>query len=146
MVFKTLMGTRAASLSLPHVEALNKIDLEFDPRIKKEKDVIDAWKTYLDLLGTTTLTPEQWNIKRIDLLVELLHKMANVLDYEFDKTTIKNSSYYPRLFGEADEIQLAIRGWIRQLIDRKTAIPMYVTNFPPVNPPWEDTQKGRLLL
>jgi hypothetical protein len=136
MIFKTLMTSRAAPLSPYHVEALNRIDLEFDPNVRKEKEVIEAWKAYLDLLATTGITPEQWTIRRIDLLVDLLHKMAQVLDYEFDKTTIKNSSYYPKVYGEVEEIQTAVRGWVKQLIEQKSAIPMYVTNFP--KPPTEN--------
>lgn len=56
---------------------------------EKEKAVIEAWKAYLDLLGDKSITGEQWGIKRVDLLVELLHKMAVVLDYDFDKTHLK---------------------------------------------------------
>src|SRR5690606_25172987 len=82
-LFKTLMATRAYNVSWSHVEALNKIDLEFDSKNKKEKAVIEAWKEYLDLLNNTTIPMDQWGIKRVDLLVELLHKMAKVLDYDF---------------------------------------------------------------
>jgi hypothetical protein len=141
LIFKTLMATRAIPLSPQHVEALNKIDLEFNPKIKKEKEVIDAWKAYLDLLNSTTMPVEQWSLKRVDFLVDLLHKMAQVLDYEFDKTTIKNSSYYPRIYGEVEEIQTLLRGWIKQLMENKIAIPMYVVNLPPVNPPIKDEKK-----
>ena len=48
-IFKTLMATRASSLSPHHVEALNRIDLEFKAQTKKDKDVIEAWKVYLSL-------------------------------------------------------------------------------------------------
>lgn len=102
-IFKTLMATRAYTVSWPHVEALNRIDLEFNKSHKREKEVIEAWKEYLDLLNNTAIPIEQWHIKRVDLLVELLHKMARVLDYDFDKTHIKNSSYSPRAHGETEE-------------------------------------------
>jgi hypothetical protein len=46
-VFKTLMATRAYTLSPAHVEALNRIDLEFSGK----KKVIEVWRQYLDLLG-----------------------------------------------------------------------------------------------
>ncbi len=35
------------------------------------------------------VSSEQWNIKRVDFLVELLYNMAQHLDYEFDKTHIR---------------------------------------------------------
>lgn len=34
-IFKTLMATRAYTLAQTHVEALNRIDLEFEPTIQK---------------------------------------------------------------------------------------------------------------
>ena len=129
-IFKTLMATRAYNLSWAHVEALNRIDLEYDKNHKKEKDVIEAWKEYLDLLGNTTIPIEQWGVKRVDLLVELLHKMARVLEYDFDKTHIKNSSYSPRVHGETEAEQQALRKGLLEIIDGKRPLPMAVTNWP----------------
>ena len=129
-VFKTLMATRAYTVSWDHVVALNRIDLEFDGRDRKEKAVIYAWKAYLDLLGDHGLTPEQWVVKRVDLLVELLHKMALVLDYDFDKTHIKNSSYSPMAHGNLEEQQETLRRGLIELLEGKRAIPMFVTNLP----------------
>ena len=63
-VFKTLMATRAYTLSPAHVEALNRIDLEFSNDKPSEKKVIEVWKQYLDHLGDKSLTPERWSEKR----------------------------------------------------------------------------------
>ena len=129
-VFKTLMATRAYTISWDHVVALNRIDLEFDKDNMKEKAVIEAWKAYLDLLGDKEMPPEQWAVKRIDLLVELLHKMAQVLDYDFDKTHIKNSSYSPMAHGNIEEEQKAIRTGLIEVLEGKRPIPMAVVNWP----------------
>lgn len=45
-IYKTLMATRAEPLSRAHVEALNRIDVEFTDG--SEKAVRDAWTTHLD--------------------------------------------------------------------------------------------------
>ena len=127
-IFKTLMATRAYNVSWNHVEALNRIDLEFDASNKKEKAVILAWKEYLDLLNESNMPLDQWGIKRVDLLVVLLHKMATVLDYDFDKTHIKNSSYSPRIHGETEEEQQQIRRKVLELLDGTRTIPMEVRN------------------
>lgn len=139
-IFKTLMATRASTLSPHHVEALNRIDLEFHSKYPDDKGVIDAWKAYLDLLGDTTIPQEQWVIRRVDLLVELLHKMAQVLGYEFDKTHIKNSSYYPRGYGELEQDQAAIRRGMKELIEGRRVIPIIITNIP--NPPTNGPTQG----
>ena len=57
-IFKTLMATRGAVLSWTHVEALNRIDLEFSNKKKFEK-VIKAWKEYFDNLSQKAQTPEE---------------------------------------------------------------------------------------
>lgn len=129
-IFKTLMATRAYSVSWDHVMTLNKIDLEFDKSNKKEREVIDAWKEYLDLLGNKDISGEAWNVKRIDLLVELLHKMAKVLDYDFDKTHIKNSSYSPVAHGKLEDEQSAMRQGVLEIFEGKRVLPMHITNWP----------------
>lgn len=129
-IFKTLMATRAYTISWVHVEALNRIDLEFNRKVPKEKEVIDAWKEYLDLLSNTGMPLDQWVTRRIDLLVELLHKMARVLDYDFDKTHIKNSSYSPRAHGETEDVERALRQKLVEVLEGKRPIPMKIVNPP----------------
>lgn len=132
-VFKTLMATRAYVVSWDHVGALNRIDLEFDKNIPNEKAVIEAWKAYLDLLGDRVMSPELWNTKRVDLLVELLHKMAQVLNYDFDKTHIKNSSYAPAVHGNIEDEQRDIRKGVIELLQGKRSLPMAVVSLPKNN-------------
>jgi hypothetical protein len=124
------MATRAYTVSWDHVVALNRIDLEFDKGDNNEKAVIEAWKAYLDLLCDKSIPPEQWSVKRIDLFVELLHKMAQVLDYDFDKTHIKNSSYSPEAHGNIEEEQKALRTGLIEVLAGKRSIPMTVVNWP----------------
>lgn len=133
-IFKTLMATRSYLTSYDHVLTLNKIDLEFDKTIRKEKDVIDAWKAYLDLLCDKSIAPDQWSVKRLDLFVELLHKMALVLDYDFDKTHIKNSSYAPIVHGDIEDEQRALRKGLIQILEGNKGLPMKITNWPNNSP------------
>ena len=123
-VFKTLMATRAYTVSWNHVEALNRIDLEFNKKVPKERRVLESWKEYLDLLGDKTLSPEQWNIKRVDLLVDLLQSMALALKYDFDRTQIKNSSYSPQAHGNIEAEQAALRHYALEILEGKRAIPV----------------------
>lgn len=124
-IFKSLMATRSYTTSWTHVEALNRIDLEFDKNIPKEKEVLDAWKAYLDLLNSFDTTPlDQWTTKRVDLFIELLHKMSLVLDYDFDKTHIKNSSYAPRAHGDLESQQSLIRKMAIELLEGKRPLPV----------------------
>ncbi len=109
-IFKTLMSTRAYTVAPAHVEALNLIDLEFSADRPKEKPVIAAWRAYLDLLGAKGMPAEQWALRRVDLLVELLFHMGNALGYDFDKTqVIKNGTYAPVAHGRVEEELETIR-------------------------------------
>ena len=108
-IFKTLMATRAYGVSWNHVQALNSIDLEFERSVPAEREVIDSWKAYLDHLNTKAVSQEHWVTRRIELMTELLHKMAAVLGYDFDKTHIKNASYAPIAHGDLEQQQQALR-------------------------------------
>jgi hypothetical protein len=124
------MTTRATLLAPAHVEALNSIDLEFDAKSKREKDVINAWKEYLDVLNNSSMNQDQWNVERSNKIIELLYKMAIVLKFDFDKTHIKNSIYLPKLHGKIEEDQTAIRENMKAILEGKKALPMWVANWP----------------
>lgn len=85
---------------------------------------------------------DQWGTKRIELLVDLLHSMAHVLNYEFDKTHIKNSAYAPVAHGDIENQQTAIRMGVIDVLEGKRVLPMYVTNFPPTENSNEPIEGG----
>jgi len=132
-VFKMLMATRATNLSATHVEALNSITLEFTDNTNIENEIILAWRTYLDWLSIDATT-DGWGVRRIDLLVDLLHKISIRLGYKFDKLEIKNGIYIPKYHGDVESDQEAIRSGFRMLLEGKRSIPMYVVNWPNGNP------------
>ena len=133
-VFKTLMATRAYSLSPGHVEALNSIDLEFTGTSHGEKQVREAWQAYLDHLGSKLLEGQAWGDKKIDLLGDLLHAMAQCLGYEFNKTQIKNASYSPVIHGRIESEQERVRALTLDLLEGRRSLPMHVTNLPNQQP------------
>lgn len=135
-VFKTLMATRAYTLAAAHVEALNRIDLEFSSKRPAEKAVLDVWQQYLDHLGDKNLEIQAWGNKRVDLLVDLLHAMGKALGYDFNKTQIKNGTYAPVAHGRIESEQERVRQMTLELLEGKRVLPMYVTNLPQEgNPP-----------
>jgi len=152
-IFRTLMSTRAARLSGPHVEALNMIDVEFyeqKRRLLREnkpfRRVRTAWNAYLDHLRSPTPTDKGQEAvfiaKRDELFTDLLYEMALALGYEdFDKTYIKNQSYMPQWFGDIEFEQTVIRRGIAEIIAGKRDLPMRVTSFPfAVEPPMDSSK------
>src|SRR6185369_14731355 len=132
-IFKTLMATRAYTVSPQHVEALNRIDLEFSSKRPAEKRVLDVWAQYLDHLGANTETPG-WSQRRQDLLVDMLHEMGKALGYDFNKTQIKNATYAPIAHGKIESEQERIRAMTLELLEGDRPLPMRVVNLPTQQP------------
>ena len=128
-VFKTLMATRAYNISSRHVEALNSIDLELSAKRPLEKAVLDVWQQYLDHLGRMEMEASAWNIRRVDLLVDLLHAMSKAVGYDFNKTQIKNGTYSPTAHGRIEDENERIRILALELLEGRRALPMHVTNL-----------------
>ncbi len=126
------MSTRASTLSLSHIEALNLIDLEFAP--PKFKKVRSAWKAYRNHLNEKE--PEAsdsravFYAKRSDLFVDMLYEMAAALGYDFDKTQIAIDAYATVYHEQLERDANMLRTKLVELLSGKIALPMAVTAFP----------------
>jgi hypothetical protein len=129
-IFQTLMTTRAATLSPEHVRAINSIPLEFGGRRGALKEIISAWKQYMDHLNAREMKIEVWGPKRIDLFVALLDKMAKFLGYHFDAVELKNDVYSPLAHGQFETDQELIRRGLVSLLKGEAALPMEVRGWP----------------
>ena len=124
-LFRQLMATRTIRVSGRHVEALNHIDLEFDPKKKADANVLTAWKTYLDVLSDTPKTDAQRAAryeKREECFVDLLWEIGKHLGFSFDKIAIKRDAYSPIAHGELEDDQRLIRKGIVELLTGKRAL------------------------
>jgi hypothetical protein len=126
-IFRSIMATRSTGLSPEHVSALNKIDVEFYDVL----EVQNAWKEYLDHLGTASTIPsdskdawDRWGDKKADLLTELILKMATHLDYKFDKVHLKKGHYYPKGYVDIETEHMIIRQGLVRLLENKKALPI----------------------
>jgi hypothetical protein len=128
-LFRTLMATRATTLSPTHVEALNAIPIEFYGNDKGLKTIIDKWKTYLNHLCKDTAA-SGWGEKRVELFVDLLQSMADFLGYEFNTVEITNEIYHPKGHEGIETDQEMIRRGLALLLSGKLALPMEVRSFP----------------
>lgn len=134
-VYRTLMATRATRLAPAHVEALNLIDVDFHGSDEKSKAVLNAWKAYLDHLSTSR-EPDTavWDSKRDDLFVDLLYEMSRHVGYDFDKTHIRRTSYFPIGHGDLEMDQLVIRKGVRGVLEGKLSLPIRLAEPPPPPP------------
>lgn len=131
-VFRDLMTTRASTLAFQHVSALNMVGLEFNG--KKYGKVVNAWKTYIDHLGSFPDGDENlqkiWSEKKNDQLSDLLYEMGESLGFSFDKVHIKKAGYFPQAYADQERELNFIRKKLVDVFLNKDAIPMSVVYFP----------------
>lgn len=166
LLFKTLMSTRDNRLLPDHVRALNMIDIIFSGRSKKDKAVIATWNEYRDHLYNYPPKPfpdsgevlseaqeatyrakcEDWQSKSTDFLANLLAKMAENLNYHFDKVLLKRGAYTPTGYGETEFEQLLIRRGLAKVFLGSKSIPIHIVESPRVQetkPSQEITQQEK---
>jgi hypothetical protein len=129
-IFRTLMATRAASLSPAHVEALNAIPIEFYGRRKAFREVVEAWKSYLDYLSQKGVNPDVWVQKRQDLFIELLWRLASCLGYSFTKLELEREVYSPLAHATIESQNEAIRIGLSRIFKGEAAFPLDIKTFP----------------
>ncbi len=127
VLFQALMATRAARVSAQHVQALNMIDFEF----YHDETIRESWKIYLDHLNTPYEEKDStlWVDKGDGLFTDLLHTMAGVLGYRFDKVHLKKGIYSPIAHGEHELELLAIRRNLTKILTGEQSLPMEVTSI-----------------
>jgi hypothetical protein len=74
-VFYALMRTRASTLAPEHVHALNAVPIEF----YGIKTITEAYKDYITHLNSPQ--NEARGLRRVDLFMDLLHKISAELNY-----------------------------------------------------------------
>jgi hypothetical protein len=127
-IFRTLMATRANSLSPAHVEALNAIPIEFYGG--RFKEVVEAWKAYLDYLSQKGIEPAVWSQKRYDLFIELLWTLSLSLRYQFSKVELQREVYSPMAHAEIETQNNTIRIGLAKILGGEAALPLDIRTLP----------------
>lgn len=134
-IFRSLMATRATTLSPRHVESLNLIDIEFH----QDKKIVDAWKLLLDNFMNYPKDPNDPNFqtklnacseRSSDLLTDLLYEMAKVLNFTFDKVHLKRGVYIPQGHTDIELEQTIIRRSLTDLFLGIKSLPITIVNRP----------------
>ncbi|EMY63549.1 DUF6680 family protein [Leptospira terpstrae] len=116
-IFKNLMTTRANTLAVAHVEALNTIDVEFNNNNTREKAVIESWKLYLAHLNSYDEKDTSWGSRRNDYFTELLYTMGISIGITFEKSYLKSTSYIPKAYYDQENEQIELRQKLISLLN-----------------------------
>lgn len=148
-LFKTLMTTRGTVLSPIHVEALNRIDLEFSESKKSEKAVLESWKLYLDHLGSNRIDlndkdyeikQNSWADKSKDLLNELLYTMAQSLGFHYGKHLLNRGIYNPQGHVDQESDYYLIRKYFKDILFGNKNFPIWIRGID-IPQPIQQTKK-----
>jgi hypothetical protein len=127
IIFATLLG--------PVLAVQAQKWLERRRALREIRRIIAAWKDYLSHLGNRAMPVDQWPHKRLDLMIDLLHSMADYLDYDFAHAQIREEVYWPEGAGKLEEQFTALRQAALEVLTGKTALAMDVRSIPAKQPP-----------
>jgi len=130
-LFRTLMTYRATPLSVPFVQALNSIDLEFDAESDRDVGIRQAWA---ELLAHFTNDKGQPNFvqQSQNLIIKLLSLMSRALGYAYDENYLLQHTYYPIAHGSLEEQQNELRRLLLELLrgNHRLPIAIFEEKFP----------------
>ncbi len=146
-VFRELMITRSQRLSQRHVEALNAVLLEFKNK-GKDKNILAAWKVYLDHLGTdSTKDARAWTRRAAELFLEIIYEMSKRVGFKIEKLRIENEIYLPQLFNIIETEQTALRKELLEVLNgtgsRKIPVAVFEQRFPDIKPSVQASEPGK---
>jgi hypothetical protein len=130
VIFRTLMATRAATLSPRHVEALNAVPVEFYGSTEKLRKINESWKIFLDYHIDNVSVDDAWWRKRAELFLDMLHLISQFLGYKFSRPQLARDIYNPKAHGELETEQAIIRQGLAKLFKGEAIFPMAVKEFP----------------
>src|SRR5207249_5356387 len=118
------------------------IDLEFSGKSKRDTQVRQRWKEYLDHLKNLGQDPEQqkeqlliWTQRKYELLANLLYEMGVAVGYPFDKVEIMRGIYAPIGHANWEFETHAVRRLLLEILAGHRALPMDVRSLPAVEAP-----------
>ena len=142
-IFRTLTTTKSSPLALDHINAINLTGLIFRDPDTREKDLIEAWKLYRAHRDKgQSADPRWWRPRQLELLDELLYKIALALQVPLSVSEIKNStSYYPAGIAQAEQENTRIRQLWLEVLENFRALPITneIQSRPPDQKPPEPT-------
>ncbi|WP_163025769.1 DUF6680 family protein [Chachezhania antarctica] len=130
-IFRTLMGTRRAQLSLERVAALNLVEVEFSRNAQVIIELNKLLLLYNDKARWRSADSEilEGLIREVeDQNAQLTSEMGKVLGYAHEQIKLLRGGYRPEAFNIAEDQQSQIREFALDLKDGKRALPIEVVD------------------
>lgn len=149
-VFVALMTTRRAALTPEHVQAVNRIEIEFS----QSSNVMTQLRVYMNLLEdpfpTDQAAQDLMTRRRRRAFADLVQAIAQTLGRRIDRLDIIEGGYHPGGWAESELLQLQNLRLINGILRGQLAFPIQVgpnqvqpTPAPaPAPPPQSGPQPG----
>mgnify|MGYP003649228740 CR=1 FL=1 len=138
-VFVGLMTTRAIRLNFQHIEALNRVEVEFS----NVPEIASALKRYMDLLDDPTSENDDGNVllirRRKRAFAELVQAIGLKLRRTVDKLDLTEGGYYPAGLAELERLQNDNTEKLNEVLNGR---PIRIITIPSVEPKVGETQRG----
>jgi len=127
-IFRALMGSRRAALSLDRVKALNMIEIEFHGITSVE----NAYRKVMEHINLTLPLPATWADDQRKLITKLLSEMAQFLNYKLQQLDVLDGGYYPQAHADIEFEQQAVRQALIEVMSGRR--PLLVSPVAPAPP------------
>ncbi len=103
-----------------------------------EREVVEAWKEYLDILNTTEPEDEtqrrQFYERRNDKFFDLIYEISKAVGYRLARLEVKKQWYTPVAHGTWAEQETILREGVTKLFKNEGALPIRIIGEPPNTP------------
>ena len=139
-VFVALMTTRRSTLTAEHVQAVNRIEVEFS----KQRDVLASLRAYMNLLEepfpADQTAQDLLGRRRRRAFADLLQVIGRRLGRQIDRLDIIEGGYHPGGWVESETLQLQNLRLLNGILRGAIAFPIQVGPTPQNNPPAAQAQ------
>lgn len=121
-IFVALMATRRQTLNNAHVEAINKIDVEF----ANNREVIRSLRAYMDELeepinqGDNSLDLRERRRRR--RFAELIQAIGKATGKRLDKNDFLEGGFYPQGWADYEDLQFRNMKLFNSLLSQRSAL------------------------
>lgn len=126
-VFVALMATRRAALTAEHVQALNRIEIEFAKNVSVTSDL----RAYMRLLEDRAADDDRdaqdlLLRRRRQAFAHLVQAIGRQLGRPVDRMDILEGGYYPGGWAEAENLQLENMRQLNKILKAQIPLPVWV--------------------
>lgn len=130
-IFIALMTTRRINLSKEHVDAINRIEIEFS----EDEKVIRSLQAYMDVLSDFIPKENEafkvWDRRKNRTFATLVQNIGSSIGRQVDRNDLIDGGYYPKGLVDREELQLEVMSSLKEVLQQSRPILVSKASFRP---------------